>query len=174
MRVGLFASLPSSIDQCQHCSIWDSRKIPPINAIVFIFIYSNLFVCVVHPRLQQIVDCGGSFFSSIDFIQTFSYLLPLATNPTGRIFKSFLSKMHFLLLETKYKHSQHIFRFFFSENCHFHIYGAKGRKFKNENKFISTASTLQSKVTVDALLAKNTVFHIFLHCYFPSWKLVLC
>ena len=162
MRVGLFASLPSSIDQCQHCSIWDSRKIPPINAIiVFIFIYSNLFVCVVvHPRLQQIVDCGGSFFSSIDFIQTFSYLLPLATNPTGRIFKSFLSKMHFLLLETKYKHLQHIFRFF-SENWHFHIYGAKGRKFKNENKFISTASTLQSKVTVDALLAKIQYFIFF-------------
>ena len=173
MRVGLFASLPGSIDQCQHCSIWDSRKIPPINAIVFLFIiYSNLFVCVVHPRLQQIVDCGGSFFSSIDFIQTFSYLLPLATNPTGRIFKSFLSKMHFLLLETKYKHSQHIFAFFPRKLAL--PYGAKGRKFKNENKFISTASTLQSKVTVDALLAKNTVFHIFLHCYFPSWKLVLC
>ena len=31
----------------------------------------------------------------------------------SNIQKFFLSKMHFLLLETKYKHSQHIFRFFF-------------------------------------------------------------
>ena len=79
----------------------------------------------------------------------------------SNIQKFFLSKMHFLLLETKYKHSQHIFRFFSSENWHFHIYGAKGRKFKNENKFISTASTLQSKVTVDALLAKIQYFIFF-------------
>ena len=37
------------------------------------------------------------------------------------------------------------------------------QKLKNENKFISIASTLQSKVTVDMLLAKNTVFGIFFY-----------
>ena len=127
---------------------------PPINAIIVsIFIYSNLFVCVVHPRLQQIVDCGGSFFSSIDFIQTFSYLLPLATNPTGRIFKSFFYlKCIFCFQKPNTNTRNTFFAFFSSENWHFHIYGAKGRKFKNENKFIYTASTIQSKVTVVASL----------------------
>ena len=40
----------------------------------------------------------------------------------SNIQKFFLSKMHFLLLETKYKHSQHIFRFFFLQKTGASIY----------------------------------------------------